>query len=165
MLELLRELCEKEDLKAIEQLCHEELTIDDLNMALRTIALTNNISIAKCLIQRGANSFTMALSEATSGHGTDDMISFLLSQGADMNDWMAMENAIQQNEDNAVQLLITAGFTLWDKALLSSVELGRISFVLLFLHYHQPTPQDLELFVQCLQRHPNPEIQLILGLT
>jgi ankyrin repeat protein len=167
MSDQLHELCEKEDFKSIRELMesHGDLSIDVLNMALRTIATTNNISIAQYLIDRGANCFTMALCEATCTNGTDDMISFLLKQGADYNDWTAMEYAIEKKEMHTVQLLIRAGFELWDKALLSSITFGHIEFVLLFQGYYHPSPTDVEQYTQLLRRHPNPELEQVLGLS
>jgi len=163
----LDELCESENQKAIQDFIEEyrhELSLENLNLALRTAALTNNVSIAKYLITQGANCLTMALAEATSRNGTDDMIEFLLHQGADPHDWMAMENAIRKEDANAVQLLINAGFNEWNKALLSSVEFGLIDFTLLFLRFYTPTTHDLELYTQALQRHPNVELGRLLGI-
>ncbi len=153
------ELCEKEDFKSIQE--QEEVSIDELNSALRSIASTNNIVIAQYLIDRGANCFTMALCDATCAHGTDDMVSFLLKKGADYNDWMAMEYAIEKKESNTVQLLLCAGFDLWDKALLSSVTFGNVEFVRLFLQFYTPSLSDLEEYARVLQRTPNPQLSAL----
>lgn len=162
----LRELCDKEDFKSIQQFFHDQgqVNIDEIDMALRVIASTNNTLIAQFLIEKGATNVTEALSEATSQHGTDDMITLLLQHGANPQNWMAMEYAIQQEEFHAVQLLINAGFNEWSKALISSVHHKKISFVHLFLQHHRPSPDELERLSQSLSTNPHPEIYQLLGL-
>ena len=154
--------CKAEDLLNIRIFLEEHRHDISVDAGLLIVAKTNHIHLASYLIDQGAIDLSSAFREACLHDSTDDMITFLLHQGANVHDNKCMNRAIFSDEINVIHKLVEAGYNDWLHALNSSIHHENAALFMFFLSKYHPTPDEVQEMGKMLQEHPNPDIVHVL---